>query len=274
MHTIRTKTIEIPALGLGTYKLTGAAGQAMVEDALAVGYRHIDTAAFYQNEVEVGAALRASGVSRESVFLTTKVWPENFRTDDFRWAVAESLEKLKVDYVDLLLLHWPNPDVPLEQTIGALNEAHEKGLARAIGISNFTVPLIREAVRLSQVPLAVNQVEYHPYLDQSKVLAEMRSYEMCLTAYQPIAGGRVINDPVLQQIGARHGKSATQVCLRWLVQQSGVAAIPKTASPERMRQNFQIFDFTLTDDEMRRIFALARPDGRTTNPAALAPAWD
>ncbi len=274
MLTIKMKTMEIPSLGFGTYKLTGTEGQAMIEAAIAAGYRHIDTAALYKNEVEVGAAIRASGIARNDIFLTTKVWPDNFKADDFKKAVDESLKRLAVDRVDLLLLHWPNPNVPLAETIAALNSVQERGLARAIGVSNFTTSLIREAVRLSHIPLAVNQVEYHPYLDQRKVLAEMRLHGMALTAYQPIAGGKVAKDPVLQEIGARHEKTPVQVALRWLVQQDKVAAIPKTSSIERMRENIQIFDFTLTDAEMQRISALHRPDGRTTNPATVAPVWD
>lgn len=274
MHLVKTKTVEIPALGFGTYKLRGAEARKMVDAALAVGYRHIDTAAFYENEEDVGAAIKASGIPRKDIFLTTKVWPDDFQADDFKSAVDESLEKLKVDSVDLLLLHWPNPKVPLSETIHALNEAQKKGKARAIGISNFTVPLIQEAVRLSRVPLAVNQVEYHPYLDQGKVLAELRKNGMALTAFQPIARGRVIHEPLLQEIGARYGKSPTQVCLRWLVQQKDVVAIPKTATLERAKENLDIFDFTLSAEEMKSIFALAYPGGRITNPPALAPQWD
>ena len=274
MHMVKTKTVEIPALGFGTYKLRGDEARKMVEAALAVGYRHIDTAAFYENEDDVGAAIKTSKIARKDIFLTTKVWPDNFHIDDFRRAVDDSLEKLMVDSVDLLLLHWPNPSIPLAETISALNEAQEQGKTKAIGISNFTVPLIQEAVRLTRVPLAVNQVEYHPYLDQSKVLAELRKDNMALTAFQPIARGRVMQEPLLQEIGARYGKSATQICLRWLIHQDDVIAIPKTATEERAKENFEIFDFTLSDDEMKNIAALAYPGGRITSPPALAPKWD
>lgn len=273
MHRVQANGAAIPALGFGTWQLNGSQATELVGLALETGYRHIDTARMYGNEVEVGRAIGASGLPRGDIFLTTKIWPDDFTGDAFDRAVAASLEALGTDYVDLLLLHWPNPAVPLQETLGALGRARNQGLARHVGVSNFTSALIEEAVALSGVPLSVDQVEYHPYLRQEAVLAALRRHGMALTAYAPIARGKAASDDVLKRIGERHGKSPVQVCLRWLVQQDGVAAIPRTQSAERVKSNFAIFDFDLTPAEMDEISGLARPDGRVVDPQ-IAPEWD
>lgn len=274
MHLVEANGARIPAIGFGTWELRGREAQAMVEAALEMGYRHIDTAQMYGNEAEVGAAIRASGVPREEIFLTTKIWPEQFRAGDFRRAVGESIGRLGVDRVDLLLLHWPNPAVPLRETMEALDEVVEKGLARHGGVSNFTTRLLDEATALARTPLAVNQVEYHPYLDQGPVLGKLRAHGMALTAYCPLARGRFFEEPVVQEIARRHGRTPGQVGLRWLVQQEGVVAIPRSSKPEHARLNLAVFDFDLSAEEMNRIAALARRDGRMVAATGFAPEWD
>jgi diketogulonate reductase-like aldo/keto reductase len=263
--------VRIPALGLGTFGLNGRVAERIVGHALDVGYRHVDTAQMYGNEAEVGAAIRRSPVPRDEIWLTTKIWPDRFRADDLLRAAEESVRRLGTE-PDVLLLHWPNPDVPLQETVGALNEAKSRGHACHIGVSNFTTALIREALEHSPAPLLVNQVEYHPYLDQSAVLGELESHGMALIAYSPIGRGAVFRDPVLQRIGKAHGKNPGQVTLRWLLQQ-GVAAIPRSTREANVEANLAVFDFALSDDEMAEISSLARPDGRMVQPA-VAPDWD
>jgi diketogulonate reductase-like aldo/keto reductase len=263
---------RIPALGLGTWDLRGVACTKAVEQALLLGYRHIDTAEMYGNETEIGEGLRASGVSRDDVFITTKVWPDNLAPADLERATKSSLARLRLESVDLLLIHWPNPRIPLAGTIGALCRMREAGFARNIGISNFTVPLIEEAVRLATAPLVTNQIEWHPFLDQSRVVAASRRYGLSVTAYSPIARGRAARDATLGKIGKRHGKTAGQVSLRFLVQE-GAIVIPRTARRERLTENMAIFDFALEDGEMAEIRKLARKGGRVVDWSG-APAWD
>lgn len=272
MLTIDANGARIPAIGLGTWELRGRTCARIVEQALRLGYRHIDTAQIYENEREVGDGVRASGVKRSGVFVTTKVWTNHFAPNDLLRSAKESLVRLRMTEVDLLLLHWPNPQVPLEETLGGLVQAQQLGLTRHIGVSNFTVALIEEAVAKSAAPLVCNQVEYHPYLDQTKVLAACRANGLALVAYSPIAKGRIKNAEVLHRIGARYGKSAAQVCLRWLLQQSGVA-IPRTSKVERLSENIDIFDFELDDAEMDEIFAMGTRGGRITD-FGFAPKWD
>lgn len=265
----------IPRLGLGTWQLTGNDARRMVERALEIGYRHVDTAEAYDNHAEVGRALEASGVRREEIFLTTKIWPDHYAPGDFRTAVARALDELRTDHVDLLLLHWPRFEgTSLERTISLLNEALAERRTRHVGVSNFTSDLLARAEEHSAAPLVVNQVEYHPFLHQGPVLEAVRRRGMALTAYSPLARGRAVDHPTLREIGQRHGKSATQVTLRWLVQQEGVSAVPKTSSVEHAKENLDVFDFGLSDEEMRRISGLADPDGRIIDPAGLAPEWD
>jgi 2,5-diketo-D-gluconate reductase B len=273
MQIIEANGARIPVIGLGTWQLSGDTGVRMVREALTLGYRHLDTAAMYGNEVEVGEGLRASGVPREEVFLTTKVWLDNLGAKDFRRSVEGSLKKLRLPYVDLILIHWPNPGTPLAETIPAMAKVKQDGLAKHIGVSNFTVALIEEATTLSD-ELVTNQIELHPYLDAGKVVAACRRHGLSVTAYCPIARGNAVADTVMGRIGKPHGKSAAQVCLRYLVQQ-GIIVIPRTSKSERLKENFAIFDFALSDAEMAQIGELARPKGggRVVN-LGFAPDWD
>jgi 2,5-diketo-D-gluconate reductase B len=274
MQVVEAKGARIPLVGLGTWELRGRTCARIVEQALRLGYRHIDTAEMYDNEREVGEALRASGVGRADVFVTTKIWPSHFAPLELERAAKSSLARLRLSEVDLLLLHWPNPKIPLSETLGALCNVKQGGLARHIGVSNFTVPLIEEAVRLAAEPLVCNQIEMHPFLDQSKVTAACRARGMAVVAYSPIARGGAKNDAVLARIGAAHGKSAAQVSLRWLVQQ-GIVVIPRTGRIEHLSENCAIFDFALSDAEMAEIRSLARPHGRLVDFAySGSPKWD
>ena len=269
---IEANGARIPVIGLGTWDLRGRTCARMVEQALRLGYRHVDTAEMYGNEEEVGEGLRASGVPRDDVFITTKVWQDHLAPREFERATKESLAKLRLSQVDLLLIHWPNPRIPLADTIGALCRAKREGLARRIGISNFTVDLVAQAVKLATEPLVTNQIEWHPYIDQSKVVEACRRHALSVTAYSPIARGRAVDDGTLQEIGLRHRKSAGQVCLRFLVQE-GAIVIPRTSKRERLAENFAIFDFTLAPAEMEAIRQLANPRGRIVNWSG-SPNWD
>jgi len=264
----------MPALGFGTSPLTGGLSADTVAAALKAGYRHIDTARKYGTERAVGEAIRVSGVPRNDIFLTTKVSHENLRAGDFAKSVDESLAALGVDYVDLLLIHWPNPEIALSETMPALAKVKRRGLARHIGVANFNVALLEQAIKLCPEPLAALQAEYHPYLDQSKLLAAVREHKLVFIAYCPLGRGRLFGDPVLAEIAGQRGRSVAQIALRWLLQQN-IAAIPFSSKPQRIADNFNVFDFTLTDVEMKRIAALKRSDGRVANPAGRVPGgWD
>lgn len=265
---------RIPLVGLGTWDLRGRTCARMVEEALRLGYRHVDTAELYDNESEVGEGLRASGVAREEVFVTTKVWPSHFAARELERAAKDSLARLKLAPVDLLLLHWPNPRVALRETIGALCKVKRAGLARHIGVSNFTVALIEEAVALADEPLVCNQIEVHPFIDQSKVIAACARHGMAVVAYSPVARGGVKRDKVLAKIAAAHNKTAAQVALRFLVQ-PGIAVIPRTSRVERLKENLAIFDFVLSKAEMAEIARLAHRDARIVDYAySGSPKWD
>jgi 2,5-diketo-D-gluconate reductase B len=265
---------RIPRIGLGTWQLRGETCIEIVREALARGYRHIDTAQGYANEAEVGRGLAESGVPRERVFITTKVRPDYMRPGDLERSVEQSLKKLGVDSVDLLLLHWPNPDIPLRDTIPAFNAVKRDGLTRHIGLSNFTIALLDEASRLTSEPFLAEQIEFHPYLDQKKMRAELKARGMTLIAYCPIALGRVADDPVIATIAAGHGRTPAQVTLRWLTQQDDVVAIPKTSKIDRLVENISVFDFELTRDEMARMSALTQPGSRLVNEPQWVPHWD
>jgi 2,5-diketo-D-gluconate reductase B len=272
MEFVEANGATIPAIGLGTWELRGRTCARLVEQALRIGYRHIDTAEIYENEREVGEGLRASGVSRGDAFITTKVWTDHLAPREFVRATKESLTRLRLSEVDLLLIHWPNARIPLADTVGALCEMKNAGLAQHIGVSNFTVALIEEAVKVATEPLVVDQVEWHPFIDQSKVRAACRRHGMAVVAYSPIAKGQIVGNDVLKKVGAAHGKTAPQVSLRFLVQE-GAIVIPRTSRPERLAENFAIFDFALSPDEMDAIRALAHPRGRIVDWAG-APEWD
>lgn len=272
MQFVEANGARIPSIGLGTWELRGRTCARVIEQAIRLGYRHIDTAQVYENERDVGEGIRASHVHRDEIFVTTKVWTTHFAPYNLERSVKESLTRLRMTEVDLLLLHWPNPHVPLEETLGALAHAKRMGLTRHIGVSNFTVALIEQAVAACPEPLVCDQVEYHPYLDQSKLRGACAGNGLALVAYSPIAKGNVRSDEILAGIGRLHGKSAAQVCLRWLVQQ-GVVAIPRTSKVERLSENIDVFDFELMEDEMAAVSALARADGRLTD-YGFAPKWD
>lgn len=264
---------RIPAIGLGTWQLAGDEGERAVRDALELGYRHIDTAAMYGNEAEVGRAIAGSGLKRDDIFLTTKVWHTDLAPAALLDSARRSLEKLKLERVDLLLIHWPTTTgVALADSIGALNEARRQGLARHIGVSNFPAAMLAEAATLSASPLAANQCEYHPRLDQTTLLAACRARGVAFTSYSPLGKGDLVADPTVAAMAAARGKSSSQIILRWHVQQ-GVVAIPRSRSRAHIAANFDVFDFELSEAEMARLSALARADGRSVNPG-WAPAWD
>jgi diketogulonate reductase-like aldo/keto reductase len=273
MDIVRAHGAQIPALGFGVFRMSDAEVEAVVPAALEAGFRHFDTAQIYQNEAALGRALAAAGARREDLFLTTKVWVDNYSKDKFAASVDESLDKLKVEQVDLLLLHWPADKVAIADQVAMLNEVQAAGKTRFIGVSNQNVAQMRESIALSKAPIVTNQVEAHPYLDQTAVAAATKQAGVAITTYFGMADGAVPRDPVLQKMGAKYGKSAAQVALRWLVQQ-GYIALSKTAKPERVAENFAIFDFALTEPDMAAIGKLARRDGRLVSPPGLAPAWD
>jgi 2,5-diketo-D-gluconate reductase B len=273
LHRSSRHGAEIPVIGLGTGGLGDDCG-SIVAAALAAGYRHIDTARKYGTERGVGEAIRAAGVPRDEIFLTTKVSHENLHAGDFERSTQASLRALGLERVDLLLVHWPAPDMPLPETMGALAKMKRHGLTRHIGVANFNIALLDEAIRLCPEPLVALQAEYHPYLDQSKVLAACRRHGLIFIAYCPLARGRLIADAAIAEIARAKGKTAAQIALRWLIQQDGVAAIPRSSSARRVAENIDAFDFALDDDEMRRIAALKRPKGRVVNPVGRVSAWD
>ena len=270
--TLSAHGAEIPAIGFGTSSL-GDCGE-IVATALKVGYRHIDTAWKYGTERGVGEGMRVSGVPRSEIFLTTKVSHEFLRADDFARSVDESLKTLGVDFVDLLLVHWPNPEIPLSEPIPALARAKRQGLTRHIGVANFNIAMLDEAIRLCPEPLVNLQAEYHAHLDQTKLIEACRRRGLIFTAYCPLGRGRLLRDPVLADIAARNGRPLAQIALRWLVQQGNIIPIPRSSNPARMAENLGVFDFALSEEEMKRIAALKRPDSRIADPVGRAPAWD
>jgi 2,5-diketo-D-gluconate reductase B len=247
---------KVPSLGLGTYRLTGNACVRAVGLALSMGYRHLDTAQMYGNEAEVGRGIGDAGVDREEIFLTTKIWPSDFARDRVIRKTRESLKKLRTGYVDLLLMHWPGDSVPLAETLGAMRELQEEGGVLHIGVSNFSPSLVDEAAVHAEI--FCNQVQYHPYRSQGALLGQAQEMDYLLTAYTPLSRGGVQRDTTLREIGATHDKTATQVTLRWLLQQEKVCAIPKATGEEHLKENFDVFDFELSDEEMGRISSLSR----------------
>jgi 2,5-diketo-D-gluconate reductase B len=254
---VEAQGARIPVLGLGTWNLRGEECVRSVEEALRLGYRHIDTAAMYANEAEVGRGLRASGVARDDVFITTKVWSSDIGAGDLQRSAEASLTRLQLPSVDLLLIHWPNPSIPLKTSIAALCDAKRRGFARAIGVSNFSGDLLREATALSSEPIVANQCECHPRHDQTKLIGICRALDVAFVSYRPLGKGALAGDRLLTKIAIAHGKSAAQVALRWHVQK-GLVAIPKAARREHLAANLAIFDFTLNDNEMAEISSLSR----------------
>lgn len=263
---------RIPAIGLGTMTLKDDVCIQTVSAALRMGYRHLDTATFYGNEREVGEGLRASGIGRDEVFITTKVRHVDLKPGDFERAVETSLTLLRLPAVDLLLIHWPSPELPLSAYIPALCKAKRAGHARHIGVANFTIQLLDEALKIADEPLVNNQIEAHPMLDQSKLIAACKMRGISITAYCPIGRGKISDNDTLERIANKYGKSGAQVSLRWLIQQ-GLIPIPRTSNPDKLKQNLNVFDFSLSEAEMAEIAMLKRPDGRIVNPPQ-APKWD
>jgi len=272
MQVIESHGARIPAIGFGTMTLKDDLCVELVEAALHLGYRHLDTAQMYGNEREVGSGLRGSGLPREDVFLTTKVWFNRLAPGDFERSVDESLEKLALPWVDLLMIHWPNAQIPLAGSIAALCKVKQAGLAKNIGVANFNVAMIDEAVKLATEPLAALQIETHPYLDQTRVIAAARHHGMAVVGYCPLARGKVPGDETLQHIGRAHGKSPAQVALRFL-EQDNIIPIPRTSKRERLAENLGSLDVKLSDAEMMEIGALKRPGSRIVSPPQ-APQWD
>ncbi len=268
--TLTVQGVEIPKLGFGTWQIAGRDCEVAVRDALELGYRHIDTARMYGNEAQVGQGLHDSGLNRDEVFVTTKLWREELGAARVHEALEESLRDLRTEYVDLLLIHWPNPSIPLAETLGAMREAQEAGRAKHLGVANFPSSMLREALEVA--PLICDQVEYHPYLGQHAVLELARRHDLMVTAYSPLAQGAVLRDPVIREIADARGKSPSQIVLRWLLDQPNVAAIPKAASHEHRAANLDVFDFELSEDERGAIAALER-GGRTIDPS-FGPDWD
>lgn len=262
--------IPIPPLGFGTWQVTGRGCVEAVRDALDLGYRHVDTARAYENEAEVAEGIARSGVARDDIWLTTKLWHDGLRREQVREQLEGSLRALRTDRVDLLLVHWPNDDVPLAETLGAMAELRDEGKARHIGVSNFPSALLREAARIERI--AANQVEYHAYLGQEAVLAACREHGVALTAYSPFAHGELLREPVLTEIAADHGATPAQVALRWLLDQPGVGAVPKASSHENRAANLGALELELTPEDVERIDALPK-DRRVIDPP-FAPVWD
>jgi diketogulonate reductase-like aldo/keto reductase len=257
---------KIPRVGLGTWPLAGVEAVDLISHALSIGYRQLDTAARYANEVEVGQAIRASSVPRGELFVTTKVWPTELASAAFRKSVEDSLSRLSLDYVDLLLIHWPNPAIPMEEYIGALNAAASDGLARHVGVSNFPPRLFEQAVALSRQPLVANEVERHPYLHQPKIYDACRKAGAALIAYSPFARGRLLfSEPAIVEAAAAHRVTPGQVVLRWNIQSEGVVVVPRTMNRERMVENLAVTRFELSAAEMKGIDHLAERNLRVVN---------
>ena len=271
--TLSAHGANMPAIGYGTMELPQH-GPELVAYALKSGYRLIDTARKYGTEEKVGEGIRLSGIAREELWVTTKVTELDAREADFLRSAETSLKALQLDYVDLLLVHWPQPKVPFTETLGALAKAKRSGMARHIGVSNFTIAMLDEAVKVCPEPLITNQVEYHAYLPQDRMLAALKRHGMILTAYCPMARGKLLDDPVIGEIAKAHGKTIGQISLRWLIQQPMVAAVPRPLEEAHIKEDLDVFDFVLSDDEMRRISALRSRQVRIANPPERAPKWD
>ena len=271
--TLAAHGAKMPAIGFGTMELPHRPAE-LVAAAITAGYRHIDTARKYGTEERVGEGIRASGIARNELFITTKVTEENAREADFLHSAETSLKTLGLDHVDLLLVHWPQPKVPFAETLGALAKAKRSGLTRHIGVSNFTLAMLDEAVRVCPEPLVTNQIEYHAYLPQDRMIAELRRHGMVLTAYCPVARGQLLNDPIVGEIAKARSKTHAQICLRWLIQQPMVAAVPRALEEAHIAEDLDVFDFSLSDDEMRRISALRSRNIRIADPPERAPKWD
>lgn len=263
---------SVPAIGMGTYRLKGQDGINAIRNALLIGYRHLDTAQLYDNEDEVGTAILESGVPRHEIFLTTKVWPSNLGKERLIPSVEESLEKLKTDYVDLLLVHWPHPEMPVAEYIDDFMELKKKGFTKQIGVSNFNITQIKAAL-LAGAQIVTNQVEFHPWINQTKLLAFMQQQNLPLTAYCPLGQGKLISNKKLEDLAATYVRSPAQIILRWMMQKENILAIPKSSNIYRLKENISLFDFELTEREMNMIDAWRLENIRIVGAQAGA-AWD
>jgi Aldo/keto reductases, related to diketogulonate reductase len=272
MEYLQTQGIGLPRLGLGTYRMQGEVCRAAVESALGLGYRHIDTAEMYGNEDAIGPAIAASGVARKDLHVTTKVWHENLASDAIRKAFDASLKKLRLDHVDLYLVHWPSKNMNLPAIFETLLKLKDEGRTRALGVANFNLALLKTVVEDIKAPIACNQIEYHAMLDQTPVRKYLAAKSIPLVAYCPLAQGRAASDPTLMAIGRKHGASAAQVALKWLLDQDGVAAIPKASRSESQKSNLDALHVGLDDEDRQAIAALPK-NKRCVNPG-FAPAWD
>jgi 2,5-diketo-D-gluconate reductase B len=272
MENLQTQGIGLPRLGLGTFRMQGDACRAAVESALGLGYRHIDTAEMYANEEPIGAAIAGSSVARGDLHVTTKVWHENLEPDAIKRAFDASLKKLRLDHVDLYLVHWPTRNMDLPAVLETLLKLKEEGRIRAIGVANFNLDLLKTAIEEIKAPIACNQIEYHVMLDQTKVRKYLAAKSIPLVAYCPLAQGRAASDETLMAIGRKHGASAAQVALKWLLDQDGVAAIPKASRAESQKTNLDALKVKLDDEDRKAIAALPK-DRRFVNPGAALP-WD
>ena len=272
MKTITHQGSQLPALAFGTFRMQGEDCANAVKWALEIGYRNIDTAQRYENEQDVGSALEASPVPREEIFLTTKIGMANAAGNDVLVSARESLDKLRTDYVDLLLLHWPVPEIPLSETLGAMAELQSEGKTRHIGVANFTVPMIEEAVDQLNIKLFTNQIEYHPLLRQKKLNECIFSHDMILSGHSPIATGRIVENDTLKAIGSKYDKTPAQVAIRWQLEQDKVMPIPKSSRREIIAENFNVFDFSLDAGDMENIEGLPKNDRGVRPP--FEPDWD
>lgn len=277
--TYNTRTAgqaNIPVLGLGTWQSTGQDCIDVVSKALQMGYEHIDTAQAYGNEVEVGQGIKQSGVARDKFFLTTKIFPDDmkFEPEKLVAAAKRSLENLDTDYVDLLLLHWPDDRVPLSETIPALCELQKQGLTRNIGVSNFNIANIIEAKKYADVPIVVNQVEFHPFIKQNTLQTFLNNHHILLEAYSPLARGDVFDNDIIKEIAEKHGVTPAQISLAWILSDKHRIAIPKTSNPEHLQGNLDAINVQLSADELERIGSLARSDGRKIEHPDYTPVWD
>ncbi|WP_102958483.1 aldo/keto reductase [Mangrovicella endophytica] len=274
MKIVEAGGAAIPSIGLGTWTLKGSDCTDMVAAAIGAGYRHIDTARMYGNEREVGEGIRRSGIDRDALFVTTKIWWTDIAARNLLNSAQAAIDAIGIGTVDLLLIHWPNQRVPLEESVEALNEAKARGLTRHIGVANFTGAMLDEAVAISAAPIVCNQVEYHPFLSQETVLDACRRHAAGLVAYSPLGrGGEILSHPAVRAAAEHHGRSPAQIVLRWEIEQDGVVAIPRTSKPERLAENLGVFDFQLDDEERQAITALTQRRERLVNPD-FAPHWD
>ncbi|UOS99472.1 2,5-didehydrogluconate reductase DkgB [Xanthomonas arboricola] len=267
--------MTVPAFGLGTFRLKDQVVIDSVRNALELGYRAVDTAQIYDNEEQVGQAIAASGLPRDQLYLTTKIWVDKFDRNVLLPSLQESLRKLGTDYVDLTLIHWPSPkdQVPMRDYLEALNEARQQGLTRAIGVSNFTIALIKQAIEiLGAEAIATNQIEVHPYLQNRSLIAFLREQGIHVTSYMTLAVGEVLKDPVIQAIAARHDATPAQVTLAWALQQ-GYSVIPSSTKRDNLESNLKAQTLRLSEQDMAEIAVLDRGQ-RLANPKAIAPDWD